>query len=240
MGENVFPLSPDNYEKLLERFDGRLDKLSEPHFELHWNREVRFCTLKLPKVNKTWSNISFVFLSTKNCPLGLTTGLTREAFRQICWIQGLNDPLYFILSLFQCLEKEVTNDIIENQSTLETVEQVLTRPLQDQEINQEDSLKSLNMKLINLIVSTSVVRSQLKYISSQLDYVGKTADVSDGVSLRKDCGDRLLDVEILEKRINTNITVVRNLLSLELRTALTTCYRYRIYWHRKKSIGTTR
>jgi hypothetical protein len=249
MGENVFPLSPDNYEKLLRHFRGTLNKLSEPHFEI----QMEDCyTLKLPKLNRTWSDIGVVFLRTQELIHYLTTGLTREAFQQVyvCAPETVNDPLVFIVSLFHYLEKEVTNDIIENQSILETVEQVLTRPLQDQEIKQEDSLGSLNMKLINLIVSTSVVRSQLKYICSKLKYVDEIVKCDSKLismlgkhkmieSLRKHCEDRLLDVEILEKRTNTNITVVRNLLSLELRIALTTFYRYRIYWHRKKLIGTT-
>lgn len=222
MGENVFPLSPDNYEKLLRYFEGTLNKLSEPHFEIYVEDEmVYYYTLKLPKLNRTWSDIGVVFLRNQNFPHYLTTGLTREAFQQVCAPWTVDSSLAFVVSLFHYLEKEVTNDIIENRSILETVEQVLTRPLQDQEIEQEDSLGSLNMRLINLIVSTSVVRSQLKYISSQLDYMVKTVNIDfrdefeyglDGElikSLRKHCEDSLLDAEILEKRTNTNITVVR-------------------------------
>lgn len=242
--ENMFPLSRDNYEKLRERLGlYKAFTLSEQHFEVIG---IGSWSLRLPKVNTTWSNISVE--CCQDC-LIVTTGLTREKFKQIheTWGQLLGGgslAAIFIISLLLHLKEEVSNDLIENQRILKTVEKRLvisTRPSQDQEIKQEVSLGSLNKSLIDLIVSTSEVQSRLEYISGQFEYIGNcgihaklnklnTATperFEDMVQIsQKSCQDRMLDVEFLEKRINTNITVVRhpspNILSLELSTALTT------------------
>jgi hypothetical protein len=255
-GKNVFPLSQDNYEKLFDQ----AFMLSEQHFEI--STEGGSASLRLPKVNPTWSDIRVIYHGDRRI---YTTGLTRETFRQVHEIYEQRFDFYrsderaramaFIISLLHYPKKEAANDLIANQSILKTVEERLaigTRSSQDQEIKQEVSqdqeikqevsLGSLNETLIRLVVSTSAVRLRLEYIRGKFEYISDILkkfnhgyyrhfdwiiELLDMVeSPQKSCKDLLLEVETFEKRINTNITVVRhlspNMLSPELSTALTT------------------
>jgi hypothetical protein len=231
---DVFPLDQPNYNKLLSFFNSSHTALrycdnaltrSDAHYDVYGEG----CTLRLPRLHQTWSDISVVF---RDSSLGLTTGLSQETFRQVhkyCRDKYSGQDcsgITFVGSLFIYLADEAHKEINHSQKFLERIEESLvgkittsatdTRPLRDLRIEQEVPLGRLNSDLVRLNVSAAEARSRLKYLSQQ----------SGDKYLTRICEERLTEVAFLEQRINTNISVVchpsPNILSHELTTALTT------------------
>lgn len=233
---DVFPLDRPNYNKLLNLFDPSHGDLryrdnALTRSDAHYENDGEGCTLRLPRLHQTWSDISVVF---KDRSLGVTTGLSQETFRQVhnnCRNKYSGEDysrITFVSSLFIYLAEEVHKEMDDSRKILERIEERLagkkttsatdTRPLRDLRIEQEVPLGRLNSDLVGLNVSVAEARSRLKYLS-------QLSGDKDGF-LARTCEDCLIEVAFLEQRINTNLSVVchpsPNILSPELTTALTT------------------
>lgn len=122
----------------------------------------------------------------------------------------------FIISLYEFLITEATKNLHKDQCTLDDVDKGLF--WWDEYGEEIESLESLYTKLNSLIDSTSILRLQFEYIRGKVPFLLERLTV-DGVLRRKlsdlgeRCHDRLGDLAISEKRIDTYIKKVGHLQS---------------------------